>query len=125
MLLVTDAMRAKCLGDGEYTLGRQAVKVTDGKATLTDGTLAGSTLSMNQAFKKVINETGCNLLDAVKMTSENPATILKIFDKKGSLKQGKDADITILNEEFNVEMSIVQGSPIASHSFTITTTIAL
>src|SRR5205823_4882461 len=55
LLLVTDAMRAKCLGDGQYDLGGQRVDVHEGKASLADGTLAGSTLRMPQALKNMVH----------------------------------------------------------------------
>ncbi|MFC7373262.1 N-acetylglucosamine-6-phosphate deacetylase [Fictibacillus iocasae] len=99
LVLVTDAMRAKCLGDGMYTLGGQAVKVEDGKAMLSDGTLAGSVLSMNDAVQNVITFTGCSFEEIAKMTSENPAKELQIFDRKGSLAKGKDADLTIIRSD--------------------------
>ncbi len=112
MVLVTDAMRATCLHNGVYDLGGQKVTVKENTATLSDGTLAGSVLRMPQAIKNMLQFTGCDLLDAVKMASENPAKVLGIFDKKGSIAIDKDADLVVLDEHFNVVMTICGGHKI-------------
>lgn len=109
MVLVTDAMRAKCLGNGIYDLGGQDVAVKEGVATLLDGTLAGSTLKMPAAIQNMIRFTQCSLLDALKMASENPAKALGIFHKKGSIAVGKDADLVVLDEKFNIVMTLCNG----------------
>src|SRR6202789_4142887 len=62
-------------------------------AKLADGTLAGSVLTMNSALKNVLQYTGCTLADALQMAAENPARKLGVFDKKGSIALGKDADL--------------------------------
>lgn len=109
IILITDAMRAKGLPDGEYDLGGQVVQVKDRKPLLPDGTLAGSILTMNQALKNMMSFTGCSLEDVVKMTSMNPAKQLHVFDRIGSIKVGKDADLVVLNEELDVIMTICKG----------------
>lgn len=109
LILVTDAMRAKCLGNGMYDLGGQNVYVKDGSATLADGTLAGSVLKMPEAIHKMIIFTGCDFYDAIRMASENPAKVLGIFEKKGSIAVGKDADLVVLDEDFCVVMTMVGG----------------
>lgn len=109
MVLITDAMRATCLVNGIYNLGGQEVTVKENTATLADGTLAGSVLRMPQAIKNMLQFTQCNLLDAIKMASENPAKVLGIFDKKGSIAIDKDADLTVLDENLNVVMTICNG----------------
>lgn len=109
LLLVTDAMRAKCLGDGDYELGGQAVTVRQNKATLADGTLAGSTLSMSQAIKNMVQFTQCSLADAVSMASLNPARILGIASRKGSIANGKDADLVVMNASLDVVMTMRDG----------------
>jgi N-acetylglucosamine-6-phosphate deacetylase len=108
-LLITDSMRAKGLGNGEYTLGGQHVTVKDDEARLEDGTLAGSILSMDNAVRNMLQYTGCSLSDIVKMTSVNAAKELKIFDRKGSLSKGKDADITVLSRDHQILMTFCRG----------------
>ncbi|MFL6558493.1 MAG: N-acetylglucosamine-6-phosphate deacetylase [Bacillus sp. (in: firmicutes)] len=109
LLLITDAMRAKCLKNGVYELGGQEVIVKDGKAVLEDGTLAGSILKLGQAVKNIISYTGCSLDDAIEMASVNPAKQLNIYDRKGSIAVGKDADIVILDEAMEVYMTLCRG----------------
>ena len=109
LLLITDSMRAKCLKNGGYDLGGQDVIVKDGKAVLADGTLAGSILKLGTALQNIITYTGCTLADAIEMASVNPAKQLNIFDRKGSLAIGKDADIVILDENLDVYMTFCRG----------------
>jgi N-acetylglucosamine-6-phosphate deacetylase len=110
VILITDSMRAKCLKNGQYDLGGQDVTVKDGKAVLSDGTLAGSILKLGNAVKNILAYTGCSLEDAIEMASANPAKQLKIYDKKGSIAKGKDADIVILDENLDVFMTICRGT---------------
>lgn len=115
IVLVTDAMRAKCLGEGNYTLGGQAVTVKEGRATLEDGTLAGSILKMKDAAQNVMSFTGCSLEEIIFMTAVNPAKELGIFDRKGSIAVSKDADLVILNEQNEVMMTYCRGKLAFSH----------
>jgi N-acetylglucosamine-6-phosphate deacetylase len=115
MILVTDAMRATCLQNGIYDLGGQQVTVKGNAATLANGTLAGSVLRMPQAIKNMLQFTGCELMDAVKMASENPAKALGIFDKKGSIAIGKDADLVVLDDHLNVVMTMCGGRNITPY----------
>lgn len=110
IVLITDAMRAKYLADGVYDLGGQKVTVKNQEARLVGGKLAGSVLQMNVALKNMINATGCQLSDAIKMTAENPAKQLKIFARKGSIAVGKDADLVVLDNNFQVRMTICRGT---------------
>jgi N-acetylglucosamine-6-phosphate deacetylase len=109
LILITDAMRAKSLGEGEYELGGQKVFVKNGEALLSDGTLAGSVLTMVDAFKNIIKYTGCSIEDAIKMSATNPAKQIGVFDRKGSLKEGKDADLVILDENLEIYMTFCKG----------------
>ncbi|OCA82458.1 N-acetylglucosamine-6-phosphate deacetylase [Bacillus sp. FJAT-27225] len=109
IILITDSMRAKCLKNGHYDLGGQDVSVSDGKATLSDGTLAGSILKLNHGVKNMIEFSGCQIEDAIEMASVNPAKQLNIFDRKGSLSKGKDADIVVLDDNGDVYMTICRG----------------
>ena len=109
VILITDAMRAKCLGEGLYDLGGQKVTVQKGKATLHDGTLAGSVLKMMDAARNTMKYTGCSIQDVLYMTSVNPAKQLHIFNRKGSLSPGKDADIVVLDEQLEIVMTFCRG----------------
>ncbi|SHN30587.1 N-acetylglucosamine-6-phosphate deacetylase [Gracilibacillus kekensis] len=110
LILITDSMRAKYLPDGSYDLGGQTCTVQQNMATLKDGTLAGSTLKLSEAFQNIMNYTNCSIQEAIQMTSVNPAKKLDIFDRKGSLAIGKDADIVILDEQNQVVMTICKGN---------------
>ncbi|MGM0754292.1 MAG: N-acetylglucosamine-6-phosphate deacetylase [Bacillota bacterium] len=109
LILITDSMRAKCLKNGQYDLGGQMVTVKDGKALLDEDTLAGSVLKMKDAFTNIQTFTTSDMRSAVKMTAENPAKQLNVFDRKGSLAPLKDADIVILDENNDVYTTICKG----------------
>lgn len=112
LLLVTDAMCAKCLGDGRYQLGDQTVLVAAGKATLEDGTLAGSTLTMPQAIRNMMQFSECSLIDAIYMASYNPARVLQLDSRKGSISIGKDADLVVLNDKQEVMLTMRMGTEV-------------
>ncbi|MGM9988696.1 MAG: N-acetylglucosamine-6-phosphate deacetylase [Bacillaceae bacterium] len=106
--VITDSMRAKGLEDGEYELGGQKVYVADKQARLEDGTLAGSVVTMDQAFRNIIAFTGCTIEDAVKMTSVNQAKQFGLKNK-GTLEVGKDSDFVILDNTLHIEKVISKG----------------
>ncbi|MFE8701592.1 N-acetylglucosamine-6-phosphate deacetylase [Cytobacillus sp. FJAT-54145] len=108
-ILVTDSMRAKCLKSGEYELGGQPVTVKDGKALLSDGTLAGSILKMKQAVQNIVDYTNISLVEAIQLVTVNPAKQLNIYDRKGSIEIGKDADLVVLNKELDVTLTLCRG----------------
>ncbi len=106
--LITDAMRAKGAAEGESELGGQKVIVKDKQARLESGSLAGSVLTFDDAFRNMIEFTGCSIADAVKMSSVNQAKEFGL-DQKGLLKTGKDADIVVLDDELIVKETILGG----------------
>lgn len=108
ILLITDSMRAKGQPEGESELGGQQVFVKDKQARLENGSLAGSVLTFIDAFKNMIEFTGCSVLEAVKMSSVNQAREFGLTSK-GQLKVGLDADIVILDETFNINKTILGG----------------
>lgn len=114
ILLITDAMRAKCLKDGSYELGGQTVTVKSNCATLADGTLAGSTLRLPQAIHHMHEFTQCSLIDAIQMATENPARVLGLYQNKGSIEVGKDADLTIFDSHLNTMLTMRAGEKIFS-----------
>lgn len=115
LILITDAMRAKNLGDAVSELGGQTVYVKNGEARLKDGTLAGSVLKMNDAIKNLVTKCGVPFLQAVDYATANPAKNLGIYNRLGSIKVGKDASFAILSEkDYSVIATIRNGKLIYS-----------
>lgn len=108
-LLITDSMRAKNLADGVYDLGGQQVTVHEGHAKLASGTIAGSTLHLDLALRNMMHYTGCSFTEALRMATINPAKQINLFHRKGSIAAGKDADLVVLNERYEVQMTISRG----------------
>lgn len=97
-VLITDAMSATGAADGRYRLGRLEVDVRGGVATLAGGgTLAGSTLTMDVAFRNLVHAAGLSVPDAVRATSGRPAELIGIAGRTGSLRAGLDADLVVLD----------------------------
>ncbi len=109
VVLITDSIRACLMEDGEYDLGGQKVIVKGKEARLATGVLAGSVLTLNLALKNFKANTGLGIADVLKTVTVNPARILKIDSQKGSLEVGKDADMVIFDEDFNVHKTFVNG----------------
>ncbi|GAB7388967.1 N-acetylglucosamine-6-phosphate deacetylase [Bacillaceae bacterium] len=112
ILLITDAIRATGMPDGEYELGGQAVTVKDGVARLQDGTLAGSTLTMNRAVFMMMKLAGLPFERAIQMASAIPAQKLGVDDRKGWIKEGYDADLLIVDESLHVYLTMVAGETV-------------
>lgn len=112
LILVTDAIRAKCMGNGRYDLGGQSVEVTEQQVRLANGTLAGSVLKLPQAIKNMTAFSRCDVADAVMMASLNPAKALGIDTHKGSIVIGKDADLVVMNADLQVKMTMREGQVI-------------
>lgn len=111
IVLISDAMLATGLGNGEYMLGNRKYIVNNGIARISDGSLAGSTITLDKAIMNLI-KLKVPLFEAVKMASLNPAKAIGIDDKKGSIEVGKDADIVILDNDLSVSMTIVNGKTV-------------
>lgn len=109
VMLITDALRACGLGDGPSELGGQRVFVQGERATLADGTIAGSVATMNRCLRLFLENTGASVADAVAMVTKNPAEDLGIYGERGSLTPGKRADITIFDEQIAVYDTIIGG----------------
>lgn len=108
---ITDAMGAAGMGDGRYPLGHLEVEVRDGVARLVEGgSIAGSTLTLDQAFKRAVTVDGLSVDDTVTALSTNPARLLGVADRVGSLEPGKLADLVVLDEGFNPTAVMRQGS---------------
>lgn len=101
--LITDAMAATGMGDGDYTLGVMDVRVRDGKALLADGSsIAGSTITMADAFRRAVTSVGVPIERAAEAASLTPARALGIADRVGSLDAGKAADLVVLDGDLAV-----------------------
>ena len=109
LVLITDCTRAGGLEDGEYTLGGQPIFVKGIECRLADGTIAGSVLKLNNAVRNLLDYTDLPVWEAVNAASLNPARRIGVDGSKGSLETGKDADIAIVNENFDVLRTIVGG----------------
>ncbi|WP_308462001.1 N-acetylglucosamine-6-phosphate deacetylase [Planococcus sp. CP5-4] len=109
LILITDAMRAKGLAPGTYDLGGQGVQVSERDARLPNGALAGSILTMETAAKNVKAITDCTWPELAAMTSANAARQLGL-ENKGVIATGKDADLVILDEDANVQLTICRGN---------------
>ncbi len=109
LVLITDCTRAGGMPDGEYTLGGQKIIVNGIECLLEDGTIAGSVLKLNNAVKNVRDNTEMPLWTVVAAASLNPAMAIGVDDRKGSLEAGKDADIIITDDDFNIVKTIIGG----------------
>lgn len=112
--LITDSIEAKYMPDGKYSLGGQPVYVKDNAARLENGTLAGSTLKMNEAVYNFMKTLNLSMEEAVDCATINPARILGVDDRKGSIEIGKDADLIVVDEDMNVYMTICRGEVVYS-----------
>ncbi|MFF3441037.1 N-acetylglucosamine-6-phosphate deacetylase [Streptosporangium sp. NPDC002721] len=101
--LITDAMSAAGAGDGVYGLGPMTVNVVDGVARLAEGgSIAGSTLTMDVAFRRAVREVGLSLSEASEIASLTPARVLGLADRLGSVAVGKRADLVVLTDDLEV-----------------------
>lgn len=112
--LITDAMRAAGMPEGESILGSRhnglKVIVEDGVAKLPDrSSFAGSVATTNRLLRTMVQMAEVPIHDALKMITSTPARILNVSDEKGELVAGKDADIVIFNDDFQVQKTIVRG----------------
>jgi N-acetylglucosamine-6-phosphate deacetylase len=107
--LVSDAIAAAGMEDGQYVLGDQEITVEDGLAKLDDGTIAGSTLTLDRAVENYVNFSGATLLDAVRAVTLNPARLLGKADQIGTMKEGSRADLVVFDENYEVKYTLVEG----------------
>lgn len=109
LCFITDCLPAGGLPYGEYTLGGSKIIYRDIVCRLEDGTVAGSVLKLNKGVWNVYTNSSIPLWECVNCASLNPATVIGVSDKKGSIEIGKDADLVILDNEFNVLKTIKKG----------------
>jgi N-acetylglucosamine-6-phosphate deacetylase len=109
VVLVTDAMRATGLPEGDHVLGERTVTVEDEAVRLPDGTLAGSVLTMDRALATVLDATGATPAELWPAVSRNAAHVAGIGDRTGALEVGSDADLVLLGEGCRVSATVVAG----------------
>jgi len=112
VVLISDAISATGLPDGRYELGGLEILVNNGISTLPSGVLAGSTLTLDRAVKNMIELANVPVSEALKMATLNPARVLRLRTK-GEIKEGADADIAILDRNFNVQSVMIHGKPLS------------
>lgn len=109
LCFITDCLPAGGLPVGEYSLGGQKIIFDGTICKLEDGTIAGSVLRLNKGVWNVYENSDIPLYECVNCASLNPATVLGLDKTKGSLEVGKDADIIITDNEFEIKKTIIAG----------------
>lgn len=107
-ILITDAMEAAGMPDGEYALGANRVFVKNGEARLAQGNLAGSTLTMDRAVRNMAGPAGAGLTRALRMATRNPADSLGL-SAMGRIIPGAQADLVLLDQQLQVRQTLVEG----------------
>lgn len=110
MALVTDAIAAAGQPEGRYRLGTLEVVVRDGSARLPDGTLAGSVLTLDLAVRNLVGRGLLTPAEALRRASQNPARIVGVGDRKGTIEMGKDADLICLDDDLQVQWTMTRGA---------------
>lgn len=109
VILITDAIRGSGMPDGEYPVDDRTIIVRSGVARLADGTLAGSTITMEKALANFLKASGRPLAEIWRVSSLNAAQAIGIEDRKGSLDVQKDADLVLLDDDMNVQITVAEG----------------
>ncbi len=117
VVMISDSMRATGLGDGESSLGGQKVFVKGKRATLEDGTLAGSVSNLMDCVRVCVKEMEISLEQAVRSAAVNSARAIGIYDKYGSITPGKYANVVLLDKELNIKCVIMKGRIINKNLF--------
>jgi N-acetylglucosamine-6-phosphate deacetylase len=106
---ITDATPAAGMSNGEFHLGPVPIYARDGTVTLADGSLAGSTLTMDAALRHAVHCVGIPITEAAIAAATTPATLLGIGERTGSIQPGKDADLVVLSNRLTVDTVISRG----------------
>jgi len=107
--LVSDSIASAGMSDGEYDFGGLKVSVREGRSLLESGRLAGSTIRLCDAVRSMVELADSSIAEAVEMATSTPARIVGVDDRKGSLVPGMDADITVLDRDLSVMLTMVEG----------------
>jgi N-acetylglucosamine-6-phosphate deacetylase len=103
-------MKGVAIGSAED--GDRTIVKEDSRAYVEGGTLVGSVAPMNLCIANIVRSVGCSLAEAVNIASLNPAALIGVDDRKGSLEPGKDADLVVIDEEVKVYMTMVKGQTV-------------
>lgn len=114
IVLITDAMAGAGMPDGEYEIVGQKVIVKNKQATLPDGTIGGSTTTINQCVRNMVKLVDVSMKDAVRMASLNPAKVLGIDGQTGCIKTGMLANLAVIDQDINVFKTFVKGKLVYS-----------
>lgn len=114
IILISDAMAASGYEAGKYDFGDQEVTVDESGAHLADGTIAGSIATLDVGIRVLVKKAGVPLTHAVRMASLNPSRVLGTEHYKGILAVGKDADLVVMDSDFNVVMTLLGGEVVHS-----------
>ena len=109
VILVTDARGVTGMPDGEYAFGGTTITLNDGEARIPGGALAGSTLTLERAVRNIMVSADLTLHQALKMATAVPARALGIGNRKGTIAEGMDADLIILDDQVGVWLTMVEG----------------
>ncbi len=108
--LISDSIEAAGINPGEYNyLGRKALVDENGWSKLPDGTISGSTKDIMYGFKNLVKTLGFTMEEAIKMACTNPARLSNVLEIKGSIEVNKDADLVVIDDEYNVLYTFVEG----------------
>ncbi len=108
-IVITDALAGAGLSDATFDFAGQTAHVVHGAAHLADGTITGSVLTMDQALRNVLLMTNVSLQQAVGMLTLNPARSAQVAQRKGLLKSGYDADLTIFDQSMTLQATLCCG----------------
>jgi N-acetylglucosamine-6-phosphate deacetylase len=109
LTLISDAIAAAGMGDGEYQIWNETIAVKNGRTSNAAGTIAGSVITMLDAARMMLS-LGCSEVDVARMAARNPARLLRLDDEFGSIEEGKRADLVALDEQGHARLTIVGGS---------------
>jgi len=108
LVLISDAIAACGMGDGEYDIWGETIRVTNGRTGNVHGTIAGSVISLLDAVKMMLS-LGVGEIEVARMAATNPARLLGLAAETGSLSEGKRADLVALDHQRNVALTLVGG----------------
>ena len=109
LICITDGSAVAGLKEGTYKIGERTITKSIDRATLPNGTLVGSILTLNVAVRNLIQFSNCSLNEAINTVSLNPATFLGLENEIGQIKIGNKADLLILNSNYEIEKTFING----------------